>query len=337
MSNITNVVVKVYLAVNNAGSGTRTTYWRAVYRWPKTGAGYIVYWDEDGDSGPSQKCRVYHVGVTSPPGDVMYWTLFSGHFSYNQQTGLPWASLSEIVDNYRWGYYLQAKGVATGSEARCGQMWLEVSYDDSTTRYIIPQDEDSHPYMTEDPGGNGDDFPDTYDHYTVADTMWGCDITGGSNFYEMAQVGTPILRGMFVRGNEIQVVGGTQYAPIATGVGKRSPDFGKTWYDLEQLPSTAGDVVFDKNDPTHSVVGCSGQLVVYDSGDTDYTYASGASIIGQATRMDADLNSDVVVIGTTEAVYKTIDWGQTAYKWLNQPAPAGVALGGSSLAISGEE
>jgi hypothetical protein len=139
----------------------------------------------------------------------------------------------------------------------------------------------------------------------------------------------PSFSGMFIRGNEIQAV----FHPSRL---YRSPDFGTTWYSCSGLPYSAVDVVFDKNDPTNSVVGCAGCVYTCSGAIGNVLmYEEGPAIDGSVTRMDVDVDSSVAIIGTTEAVYKTIDWGQNVYKWYDQPA-TGVAIGGNSISVSGE-
>jgi len=134
------------------------------------------------------------------------------------------------------------------------------------------------------------------------------------------------VTGLFVRGNEIQAVWGTAGA-------FRSPDFGETWYNMTGEPSSSVDVAFSRRDVTKSVILTSGCLQKYDSGDTSFHYVDGAAIDGTPTVIDADLDAELMVIGTTSKLYQTINWGQTVEVIRNANVKS-VSLGGGYLYTS---
>ncbi len=132
------------------------------------------------------------------------------------------------------------------------------------------------------------------------------------------------LKGLFLRGDELQIV--------CSGTAYRSPDFGSTWYAFNGFPVSGHDVGFDARDSEYSFIGANGQIFTVSgvSGET-YSLIGGAVITGETTDIDVDPESDIAMIGTTSKLYKTINWGRTAYAILDQPV-AGVALGGRTLA-----
>jgi hypothetical protein len=239
--------------------------------------------------------------------------LYYGDFSYNQDTGLPWV-LSEIT-NYQWGVHLF--GGWGSAKTCCDKLWWVVQFDNGSAITLKPP-ADSPVYALDE----------VFVYGTHGSWGLGCDLDGSEFVYTVTVVAVPDKRGLFARGDNIQVV--------INDCGYRSSDWGVTWYNMTGFPNTAADVVFDKNNPQNSVIGADGYLYTF-SGVIDNTwwYKQGAEIEGQTTRMDVDLDSDVAIIGTTIGVYKTIDWGQNAYKWYDQPT-SGVAIGGNSISVSGE-
>ncbi len=131
------------------------------------------------------------------------------------------------------------------------------------------------------------------------------------------------LQGLFCRGDEIQVV-------FSEGVAYRSPDFGTTWYTISgMIGETIGDVGFDHLDPQKSFFGGDHALWVFDYVvDETFYFVEGISISGVVTHIDCDLDSGVSVIGTDESLYKSPDFGVTAYIW-KALAVTDVGIGGS--------
>jgi len=127
-------------------------------------------------------------------------------------------------------------------------------------------------------------------------------VNGGMTWRTVA-VKSQAVTGLFVRGNEIQVVYGSAGA-------FRSPDFGTTWYITTGEPYCY-DIAFSKRDKKKSVLLASGNLYKYDSGETVFSYTSGAAIAGTPTSIDGDLDAELIIIGTSSNLYQTIDWGST--------------------------
>jgi len=134
------------------------------------------------------------------------------------------------------------------------------------------------------------------------------------------------FKGLFCRGDEIQAV-------FADGRGYRSPDFGANWYAMEGEPITTRDVGFDILNEEESFLGASGQLYPFLSAAGEiFTYAAGATVSGEVTRIDVDWDSKIAVVGTSEKLYKTPDFGTTVYEYLDKPV-TDVALGGNEVAL----
>jgi len=135
--------------------------------------------------------------------------------------------------------------------------------------------------------------------------------------------------GLFVRDDEIQ-------ATFGGGAVYRSPDFGVTWYAATISGiSTARDVGFNLENENDSVVGGNEKLYTHSGEELEgFSYIPAATVSGLITRIDVDWESVVTLIGTTEKLYKTINFGQTVAEVLNVPV-ADVALGGNEV-ISAE-
>jgi len=125
---------------------------------------------------------------------------------------------------------------------------------------------------------------------------------------------------LMVRGDEIQAV-------FADGDGFRSPNFGSTWYNLTGIPSSSNDVGFDNFNEKRSFVGASGYLYTYDSGTSNFSYTQGAAISGATNQIDVSHRSSIALVGTTETVYKTINFGKDVYELKDIPSKS-VAIGG---------
>ena len=139
----------------------------------------------------------------------------------------------------------------------------------------------------------------------------------------VAVTATPTLRGLFCRGDEIQVV-------FSIGNAYRSPDFGTTWYPISgMVVQDIRDVGFDHLNPQNSFFGGDGVIWVLDHVDSEtYYFVAGLSINGLVTHIDCDLDSGVSVIGTNQSLYKTPDFGLSVYEW-KALAVTDVGIGGS--------
>jgi len=136
------------------------------------------------------------------------------------------------------------------------------------------------------------------------------------------------FKGLFNRGDEIQAI-------FEGGVGYRSPDFGVTWYEMEDEPITGRDVGFDASNEQESFIGASGVLYKFDYAEGEiFYYAQGAAISGVVSCIDVDPVTPVAVVGTSEKLYKTVDFGATVHEWKSIPV-AGVAIGGNFIVPSG--
>jgi|GEM_PF-4883222 len=125
---------------------------------------------------------------------------------------------------------------------------------------------------------------------------------------------------LMVRGDEIQAI-------FEDGNGFRSSNFGSTWNSLIGIPSSSKDVGFNNFNERDSFVGASGQLYVYDMGEANFAYVLGASIDGATNQIDVSHLSSIGLVGTTEKVYKTIDFGHEVHELKTIPAQS-VAIGG---------
>ncbi len=162
-------------------------------------------------------------------------------------------------------------------------------------------------------------------------SMWG--LRGGTGSdrptIRLTVLDSPYVpfKGLFCRGNELKAV----FSSPADSISRvyRSPDFGTTWYPISGADSVGlGDVGFSPDDPQKMVIGGSGKLHEFDYSDGEgYYVKDGATIEGLTTRIDADLDSSVAIIGTSSKLYKTTNWGASAYELLNVPV-SGVAIGG---------
>lgn len=134
---------------------------------------------------------------------------------------------------------------------------------------------------------------------------------------------TPTLKGLFCRGDEIQVV-------FSVGNAYRSPDFGTTWYPISgMVGQDIRDVGFYHLNPQKSFFGGDGVIWVFDHVDDEtYYYVVGPAIDGLVTHIDCDLDSGVSVIGTDQSLYKTPDFGLTVYEW-KALSITDVGIGGS--------
>lgn len=142
------------------------------------------------------------------------------------------------------------------------------------------------------------------------------------------------FKGLFIRGDEIQTV----FSSPADNLSRlyRSPDFGATWYSMSGVSTVpTKDVGFDVKDSRHTVVGGDDKLYVFDEAVGEvFHLTEGAAISGEVSRIAADLDSEIIIIGTDEFLYKTPDWGATAYPWWEGDV-TDVALGGNFIVPSG--
>ena len=138
-----------------------------------------------------------------------------------------------------------------------------------------------------------------------------------------------LVTGLFVRGDEIQVV----FSPSKM---IRSLDFGDTWYEGEGIPADAKDIGFNVFDEEESFIGANGALSIIDtvSGEI-FIYTTGATIIGQATRIDVDVDSRMAIIGTDQKLYKSLNLGRTVHLLKDSINVTDVAIAGTAIVPSG--
>ena len=144
--------------------------------------------------------------------------------------------------------------------------------------------------------------------------------TNGGDTWVLSKIHSTESCNLMVRGDEIQAI-------FEGGKGFRSSNFGSSWHSLTGIPSSSNDVGFDNSNEQRSFVGTSGHLYTYNSGDGSFSYSEGAEISGFTNQIDVSHRSSIGLVGTTEKVYKTINFGYEVHELKEIPAKS-VAIGG---------